>query len=122
VGQLQILARDAAGHLPWRTLVALDIFSERYMLRRCLECGRRFIGHHGAGACSDECREKRRLRQVAKSNARKAEKRKARRKTTCAVCDGPMNSWRGSKRYCSTRCRQAGYRKWGKQSRVTVTK
>lgn len=115
------------GRIDWRLLCAisdeLDLSYlygwDRLRLKVCTICGASFIGHWKAETCSQVCRRVRHETQVRQNNARISEKRKSRResrdglRTKCGWCGGPLTATNRRREWCSAKCRQAAWRKWG---------
>lgn len=70
----------------------------------------------GDVAKNEALRKQRRVEQMSAVHKQRAENRRARLKTQCAICRAPMVSVRGSKEYCSARCRQRAHRRWADET------
>ena len=80
-------------------------FQGIYRCRRC--------GHWAAGSgftwCSPECRRQGVAKRLRDYRAAQTKKRAA--GAVCAMCGNPMQAMRGTRKFCSDRCRQAAHRK-----------
>src|ERR1700758_2286062 len=84
-------------------------------LIKCRQCGGKFIGHHAARLCSQEC-----IAAAKKLVQRKAIEKRSKLRSwvkehgdarRCKICDREMYGTRKTRKYCSNACRQAAYRK-----------
>jgi len=91
-----------------------------YRLHRCRICEQRFIAHHAARTCSEDCAARNHLLLLAKhrrpprpkaavvSRSQYLAERRSRLK--CQVCGTTLAAKRHTKSFCSNRCRQRKYR------------
>lgn len=75
---------------------------------RCPTCHQWSVGNGGSSFCDDRCR---RAYLAAYARTRRAEAAKQRSPGACANCGAAMPVHRGTKRFCSDRCRQQEHRR-----------
>ena len=78
-----------------------------YAIYRCRRCEHWATGS-GSVWCSQECR---RLDLAQSAKERRAAKASERAIATCVVCGASIQASRGTRRYCSDRCRQSAHRR-----------